>query len=439
MLIPLIPLFEEAMSLGPPASSWLLTSTLICGAIAAPLLGRLGDMYGKRLIVLLSLALMAASSLLAACAANFEVLLTARCLQGAALGVLPLSIGLVRDVAPRERVSSGVGLISSSLGIGGSVGPPLTGAIAEYATWRVLFVFVAAGSVALIGLVLGFIPESSSRTGGRFDVVGSLGLAAALLCLLLATTQGSVWGWGSLRVISLFVTASVILLLWTIFELQHRSPLVNLRVAARPQVLWTNIASFLLGFGIFAMYALGPSMVQAPIATGYGFGLSLTQAGLVLLPMGVCMVLFSPVSAHISNRWGPRVSVVAGSFLLAVGNLSAASLTYSLWQFLASAIVSGIGTALAYSALPLLIMRAVPTTETGAANSVNALARQLGASAMTAFSAAVVSSALVEIEGHPRPEALGYVVSFAAAAVAAVLALMIAALLPIGRAVVNQG
>ena len=209
--------------------------------------------------------------------------------------------------------------------------------------------------------------------------------------------------------------------------------MVDLRVAARPAVLRTNLASVLLGFSIFATFALVTQILQAPVATGYGFGLSMLVAGVLLLPIGGSMVIFSSVSARISGRHGPSTTVVAGSALLVVGNAGIASLPATAWLVVVAATVGAIGAALAYSALPLLIMRAVPETETAAANSLNTLMRQLGTSTVTAVAAAVGGALVVRVDGHLLPAGSAYTITFLAAAVAALVALVIAALTPSPR------
>lgn len=433
MVVPLIPQFPSLLSVSPSSATWLLTATLLSGAVSAPVLGRLGDMYGKRRMLLLSLGIIMVASVLAALAPNFAVLVVARGLHGVAFGVIALGMSLMRDVLPPAKVAGGVGLMSSSLGVGGALGPPMSGVVAQYANWRVLFVLVAVGAVAIITLVLRAVPESTLRSGGRFDALGAVGLSIGLVCLLLAISKGSEWGWASPTVLGLLLAAAVVLTVWGRYELRRRSPLVDLRVAARPAVLRTNAATVLLGFAIFATVALATQILQAPVATGYGFGLSMLAAGLLLLPIGGSMVLFSSVSARISRLHGPRTTVMAGSALLVVGNAGVATLPGSVWLLVGAATVGAIGAALAYSALPLLIMQAVPATETAAANSLNTLMRQLGTSTVTAVAAAVSAALVAEVDGHLLPTGEAYTITFVAASMAALVALVIAARIPARR------
>ncbi|MBN9735449.1 MFS transporter [Pseudonocardia sp. P1] len=428
MVVPLLPRFPELLSVSPSTASWLITANLVAGAVSAPVLGRLGDMYGKRRMLLVALGLVGAGSLLGAVAPGIALLLAARVLQGAAFGVIALGMSLMRDVLPADRVGSGVGLMSSSLGFGGAIGLPITGVVAQFTSWRWLFAGAAVIAVFQILVVRRLVPESNLRSGGRFDTVGALGVGAALVCLLLAVSKGNDWGWASPLVLGLFAASVVLALVTGRYELRVPGPLVDLRVSARPAVLLTNLASVLVGFAMFAGFVLATQILQAPVATGYGFGLSLVVAGLVLLPMGGSMVVFSSASARLSRVRGPRTTLVLGTLLLGAGNLGFALIPGTVWLLMLVSTVAAVGAALAYSAIPLTIMQAVPESETAAANSLNTLARQLGTSSCTAVVAAV-TTALV-LDGGTLPAASAYTISFAAAGVAALVATVLVALTP---------
>src|SRR5436190_4154785 len=190
LVVPLLPRFPQLLGASASTVTWLVTATLVAGAVCAPMLGRLGDMYGKRRMLVVALALVAAGSALGALAPDVGTLIVARALQGASLGVVPLGISIMRDVLPERRVGSGVALMSSSLGIGGAVGLPITGLVAEHASWRWLFAGAAVVGAVLLLAVRRWVGESPERSGGRFDLPGAVGLAVALVCLLLAISKG---------------------------------------------------------------------------------------------------------------------------------------------------------------------------------------------------------------------------------------------------------
>lgn len=430
LVVPLLPRFPDLLGASTATVTWLVTATLVAGAVCAPVLGRLGDMYGRRRMLLVALALITAGSALGAVAPGVEVLIVARVLQGAALGVVPLGISIMRDLLPADRMGGGIALMSSSLGIGGAIGLPITGAVAQQASWRWLFAGAAVIGALLVVVVWRFVGESPSRSGGRFDLPGAVTLSAALVCLLLAVSKGGEWGWVSPPTLGLAVGAVVLFGVWGRLQLRTRSPLVDLRVSARPAVLWTNLASVLIGFSLFCGFMLTTQILQAPTATGYGFGLPVFAAGLVLLPMGVVMAVFSPISARISRRFGARPALVLGTAVLATGNAGMALLPPTVPLVVLVASVTSVGAAIAYSAVPLLIMAAVPVGDTAAANSLNTLMRMIGSSSCSAVVAAVAGTLTTTVAGHSVPAAAAFTIVFAAAAGAALLGAVIAALTP---------
>ncbi|WP_406691447.1 MFS transporter [Saccharopolyspora sp. ID03-671] len=252
----------------------------------------------------------------------------------------------------------------------------------------------------------------------------------ALTCLLLAISKGNEWGWSSALVLGLIAGAVAMLLLWGAYELRTTAPLVDLRVSARPTVLLTNIASVLVGIAMFTGFLVGSQLLQAPPETGYGYGMSLVTAGLVLLPIGAAMGLFSPVSARISRRFGPRTTLILGACVLVLGNLGASLLHGPLSLVVLNLTISSIGGALAYGALPQLIMRSVPETETAAANALNSLARSIGTSSCSAIVVALTTGSLVRVAGATYPSINAYSWVFVVAGGAALVAALIAAATP---------
>ncbi len=430
LVVPLLPQFPRLLDASPATVAWLVTATLVAGAVCAPVLGRLGDMFGKRRMLLVAIGLVTVGSALGAAAPDIGTLIVARALQGASLGVVPLGISIMRDLLPPGRVGSGIALMSTSLGIGGAVGLPITGLVAQHASWRWLFVGATVLGALLFTLVARVVSESPERSGGHFDLPGAFGLAVALVALLLAISKGGEWGWGGPRVLGLLAFSAVAFMLWGRLELRARSPLVDLRVTARPAVLWTNVASILIGFGMFAGFLVTTQILQAPVAAGYGFGLSLVAAGLVLLPNGGAMAVFSPLSARLSARFSARTTLVVGATVLALGNVGLALLPPSIPLVMVASGVTAVGAALAYSALPLLIMAAVPPTETAAANSLNTLMRMLGTSSCSAVAAAVATGLTTVVAGQTLPAAAAYTTVFLAAAGASLVAAVIAVLTP---------
>ncbi|MFE5590308.1 MFS transporter [Streptomyces sp. NPDC056549] len=433
LVVPLLPHVPELTGASAGAAGWLVTVTLLTGAVFTPVLGRVGDMYGKRRVLLASLGVLTLGSVLCALSSDIGVLITGRALQGAALAVIPLGISIIRDELPAERVLPSIALMSSTLGIGAAIGLPIAAVVMENFDWHTMFWASAALGLLDLLLVLAIVPESGVRSPGRFDVPGTLGLAAVLVGLLLAITQGSDWGWTSVQTLGLLGASVAVGLLWGRYELRTPSPIMDLRVSGRPAVLLTNVAALLIGFSFYANSLVTAQLVQEPTSTGYGLGASLVVSGLCLLPGGLAMVALSPLSARISATYGPRTALAVAAVVMAVGYVVRFFTSHSLWLIVAGATVVACGTAIAYSALPALVMRAVPVSETASANGLNTLMRSVGQACCSAVVTAVLARVTFVAHGHTAPTLHAYLLIFLIAAGAALAALAATLLLPSDR------
>ncbi|WP_328693058.1 MFS transporter [Streptomyces phaeochromogenes] len=430
LVIPIVPELPKYLDASASNAAWAVTATLLAAAVATPVVGRLGDMFGKRRMLLVSIVLLVSGSVVAAFSDSLVPMIVGRALQGLAAGVVPLGISVMRDVLPSERLAGSTAMMSASLGVGGALGLPSAAFIADNYDWHVLFwVSAVLGAVAFV-LVLTIVPESKVRTGGRFDLVGSLGLSAALVSLLLAISKGADWGWGSATTLGLFAVAAVVLVAWGFYELRTSQPLVDLRTTARRQVLFTNLASIAFGFSMFAMSLVLPQLLQLPEQTGYGLGKSMMTVGLVLAPQGLVMMAMAPVSAAITKTRGPKITLMTGAVIVAVGYGLNILLMSEVWHLVLVSCVIGAGVGFAYGAMPALIMGAVPASETAAANSLNTLMRSIGTSFASAVAGVVLAQMTTDFGSFALPSENGFKVVMAIGAGAALLALVLAAFLP---------
>jgi MFS family permease len=430
LVVPLLPDFPGILGVTADDASWLVTSTLLASAVATPIVSRSADMYGKRKMMVVCLAIMVAGSVLAAVGSSFVWLIIGRTLQGFATALIPVGISIMRDELPKEKMGSAVALMSATLGIGSAMGLPLAGVLYESLGWASIFwVSAAAGTLLLVGVVL-LVPESKVRTPGRFDYAGALVLSAALAALLLAISKGGSWGWGSEPVLLLFLTAAILLAAWVPYELNVRQPMVDLRTSARRPVLMTNVASLLIGFAMFANMLLTTQQLQLPASTGYGFELSVITAGLCMVPSGLAMVFFAPVSGRIIQFFGGKTALMAGAAVMIVGYVGRVFFYDTIaWVIIGSTVVS-VGTAIAYASMPTLIMGAVPITETASANGLNSLVRSIGTSTSSAAVAAVLTSVTMTIGANNLPAFDAFRDVFWMAAMASAASMLAAVFIP---------
>ncbi|MBB5866932.1 EmrB/QacA subfamily drug resistance transporter [Allocatelliglobosispora scoriae] len=410
--------------------SWILTAYLLAASVLTPILGRLGDMIGKRKVLIGVLATLAVGTLLAALAPNLTVLIVARVLQGAAGAILPLSIGIVRDQLPRERVSVTVGLLSAIFGVGAGVGIVAAGPIVEHLSWHWLFWLpLVLVVIALLGAIFG-MPESTVRKPGRLDVLGASILTVSLISLLLAISKGQSWGWGEPKTLGLLALGAIALVVFVFVERRVAEPLIDMRLIAIRGVWATNIVAVILGFAMFGTFVLVPTLLQLPAITGYGFGKSVSQAGLFLLPTVLMMIVFGPLAGLLDRRYGPKVPMFLGVVSVTAAFVLPALGHGAIWQILASGLLTGAGIGLAFAAMSNAIIESVPAAQTGEASSVNTIARTIGSSIGTAVIAAVITS-------HSTPQGLptdtAFTAGFWVCAAVAALAILAALALPSAR------
>ncbi|MEU4007692.1 MFS transporter [Streptomyces pseudogriseolus] len=430
LLVPVIKDLPRLLDTAPSDATWVLTSTLLSGAVATPIMGRLGDLFGKRRMLVASLAVMVVGALVSAFTSDLLVMIAGRTLQGFAMGAIPLGIGLMRDMLPRERLGSAMALMSSSIGVGGGLALPAAALVAQHTDWHTLYLGAAGLGVVAIALTLAVVPESPLRAEGSFDLPGALGLTAGLVLFLLPVSKGSDWGWTSGTTLGLFGAAAVVLLLWGLMELRVSAPLVDLRTTARREVLLTNLASIMVGVSFFVVSLVLPQLLQLPAETGHGLGQSMVVAGLCVAPLGLTMMFTAPVYARLSSRYGPKTTLIIGLLVIAAGYGGGLGLMSAAWQTVVTSVVLGAGIGLAYSSLPALIVGAVPASETGAANGLNTLMRSIGTSVSSAVIGMVLANTSDVVGGVAVPTLHGFRVSFGIATAAVAVGLVLALFLP---------
>jgi len=427
----LIPaLGELAGELGTDASgvAWTLTGYLLSAAVCTPVFGRLGDMFGKRRLLVISLGVFAAGSVVAALAHTLGLLVAGRVLQGAGGGIFPLCFAIIRDEFPRERVATGIGLISATFGIGGGAGLVLSGVIVDHLSYRWIFWF---GLVVVIIATVAthfYVPESPVKSPARIDFGGAALLSAGLTSLLLAVSEGNRWGWGSAQVIGLMALAVVLLVVWVRYEQHVPRPLVDIQLLSLRGVWTTNLTAFLIGFGMFGSFILIPQFVQAPESTSYGFGVGVTGAGLFMLPSAAIMLVAGPLAGALGTRTGSKLPLLIGTCSAALSFLLLSIAHAEGWQIVVAVSLLGFGIGMSFASMANLIVDAVPQSQTGEATGMNTIMRTVGGAFGAQIAAAIVTDHIAE--GSRYASETGFTTAFAMGAVVVAIALMAATLIP---------
>ncbi|MEV0615198.1 MFS transporter [Nonomuraea sp. NPDC050404] len=411
-VVPLLPVLQRELNTSLSAVSWTLTLSLLVGAVATPLLSRFGDMYGRRRMILGALVLLVIGSVIAALATSLTWLIVARVLQGFVSALVPLSIGVVRDSVPRNQLATGIGVLSATMGFGSGGGMILAGLASG--DWHLAFWIMAVIALAALVVVAFLVRDAAPPVKGRPDLLGAALLAAWVIALLLAVSEGGSWGWTSPGVLGLFAAAAVLAAVWVLVERRVAEPLVEMAMLVHRGTIGATVSSLLLGFSFFTLLTGMSGFAQAPEAAG-GFGASTLQVGIYLLPSTLFMLVISLFAGRIMRRLPASSMVAAGSLITGLSALWLVIANDAPVHLYVASSAMGIGLGVGYAALGTMAVEHVAADKTAVAAGVNALVRILGGSVAGAAIAAILAAGG------------GYPVVFGAAAVAGVVAALFAA------------
>jgi EmrB/QacA subfamily drug resistance transporter len=406
MVAPALPAITSEYDTTSSSSAWVLTGYLLSASVCTPLAGKLGDVFGKGRVMTYVLSIFAVGSVVCATAGSIEVLIAGRVIQGVAGGVFPLAFGIVNDELPGEKRAVAIGLISATFGIGAGIGLPLAGIIVDHAHVAWLFWI---GLMALPAAVAAWflVPPSPARERTHIDVRGAVVLSLGLVAVLFGISRANTWGWTSPEILGLLGGGIAVLYGFVRLELRTAEPLIDMRVLNRRPVLATNITGFLIGVAMFGSFLLIPQFVQTAKSSGYGFGMSVTGAGLMMLPSAVAMLFAGPIGGALGSRLGFR-TVLAGGTLFASASFVLLAFAHGHpWEFAVGNVLMGIGISFAFAAMANLIVAAVDPRDVGIATGINTVTRTVGGAFGAALVTALLTADTIGTTGVPTESAYG--------------------------------
>jgi EmrB/QacA subfamily drug resistance transporter len=431
MVAPAIPHFAAEYDTTASDATWVFTGFLLSASVCTPLAGKLGDLFGKGRVLTGVLVIFSAGAAICALAPTIEILIAGRILSGVAGGVFPLAFGIINDEFPPERRAVGIGLMSAMFGIGGGIGMPLAGVIVDHAHLAWLFWLGLMALPAALA-VWRYVPPSPARERTRVDVRGAVVLSVGLAAVLLGISKANVWGWGAAQTLGLVGGGVALLAFFVALELRTPHALVDMRIMNRRPVLATNATAFLTGVAMFGSFILIPQFAQTPAAAGYGFAMTTTEAGLLMLPSALTMLVAGPLGGVLGNRIGFRATLILGTILAGLSFVVLSAAHEHPWEFVFAGVLMGAGISFAFASMANLIVAAVPRDEVGIATGINTVMRTVGG----AFGSALVAALLAgdTIRGTAFPTEAVYTEAFALSGAGAVLAVAAALAIPRLRA-----
>lgn len=390
------------------AAQWSLTVTLFAGAIAAPVLGRLGTGGHRRRTILATLLLVAMGGLLTTIPAPFFILLVGRALQGLGLGVVALLMSVARDRLPTERAHATIATVSVASTVGIGVAYPLMGLIDQLAGLRIAYGVGFLLSLAAVLIAWRALPSDPPRPAAAVDVPGAVLLGVGTLGVLFAVAQPAVWNMPWIGA-AILLAAAMVLGAWVRVERRSATPLVDLTLFVQGSVLRANAAMLTSGVGMYLLFSALTRYVQTPASADYGFGLSSVLAGAALIPFSVFGFVAGRLTPGLAKRLSPRwtYGVYAATLLLAA--LLFAIVPDSLATTLASMSVLGFGVGGISAIMPRLVLDGVPQDETSSVLSINQIVRSVGFSVGSALAGLLL--AIATSDGALLPDEHGYAVA----------------------------
>ncbi|MGB3324397.1 MAG: MFS transporter [Mycolicibacterium fortuitum] len=422
-VVPILGIIARQLNTSSVAVSWAVTANLLAAAASTPLIGRLADLYSKKRVLLGVLVVVLAGSVLAAVTASVPLLVAGRILQGASYALYPISIAILREELAEDRLVGAMSVLSGTLGFGGGVGLVVTGLLMSGdAGYHRVFWLTTVFTAAVIVVALVVVPNRRPVAGGAIDWLGAAGLATGLSAVLLAITQGNTWGWSHPGTLGVLLGGIVVLTGWWYWERRAADPLVSTTMLARRPILLTNLATILVGMGLyFAFLGLTQFVQMSRESAGYGFGAGVLQASVYfLLPGALTGFVVALVSGRYIDRYGARRVLVVAAVAGITGFVLLAVAHDRPWQVVLAGVLANAYISLGYGALPALVVSEVDASETGIATSMNAIARTIGSSVAAAVVAVLLGHRMVPAEGS-------FVTIFIAGAVTAALAMTLIA------------
>jgi MFS family permease len=427
-VVPVLGIIADQLHASDVGVSWAVTANLLAAIAATPLIGRLADLHSKKLVMLIVLAVVFLGSLLAATTTSLPLLIVGRVLQAASFALYPVSIAILREELPADRLMSAMAVLSGTLGFGGGTGLVVVGLLMnDNADYHRVFWLTTAFTAIVVVIAVIVVPWRPRSVTGTIDWLGAVGLATGLSAILLSVTQGQSWGWTSPATLGCAVGGVIVLVGWWKWERRAKQPLVSTDMLMRRPILLTNLATIFVGMGLYFAFLGLTQFVQIPReAAGYGFSATVLEASVVfLLPGAVTGFLIALFSGRFIDRFGARPVLLVAAVAGIAGFLFIAFAHSQAWQVIVAGVLANAYISLGYGALPALVVSEVDASETGVATSMNAIARTIGSSTAAAL-VAVLLSRLVAGTGVPMESS--FFVIFIGGAVTAALAMVLIAL-----------
>jgi MFS family permease len=428
LVVPAMPEIQRATGASETSVSWILTGYLLVASVATPIIGRLGDVYGKQRVLVYCLAGVAFGVVVTGLQpSNLALLIVGRSIMGLGGGIFPLAFAIIRDEFPPERIASGIGFLASLIGAASGFGIVIAGLVIQYSSYQLIFWLPLLAVIPAIVMAKFYIPASPEQEGGSINWSSAFLMSTGLSLVLIAITEAVSWGWGSPKTIGLIAVGLLFVAAWIANEVRAKVALVDMTLMRERGIWTTNLVAFLVGIGMYASFILVPLLVQEPSSTGYGFGANVINGALYVLPMAVTMLIAGQVVGPVEARVGSRPALLFGCLITAIAFLMLVPFHGAAIDIYVSSALMGFGIGLAYATLATLVVENADPSQTGVASGMNNVLRTIGGAFGGQVAATILAS---DVLGSGLPTEDAFVLAFAVCGITSLIAFGAAFLIP---------
>lgn len=427
MTSPALPILQEEFHATPAEIAWVITGILLTGPVVTPVIGRLGDIYDKRKVLLSVLVVVGVGLLVSALSVSMPMLIAGQLLQGCGLGTVPLAVGIMQATQPEGRLRFSNGLMIGVIYFTTGVAMLASGIIIDHLDYSFLFWFPFIILAGLIVATSFLVPSCASvDPNGKVDLIGAALFGGALATFLISLTYAPQWGWTSTGFFGLLALAVLIFAVFVVVELKLRNPLIDVRILFSRHVLIACWLMIVGGFTMNAIFVAVPMQIQQPVATGYGLGVSGTMTGVVLV-IGVVAGVFSPVASWVETRLGTRTASITGAVILALAFAVLMVSAQSFPAMMTAVLLVGFGSGFVITQAMNIIVATVPEDRVGAFSGMNFVVKALGSTSGAQIAGSVLATDATSTSDSPAWSAFGLIfwIGFGVAASAAILGLTV--------------
>ncbi len=376
MVTPALPILEKDFHTNYDSLSWVITAYILSGTVSAAIFGRLADIFGKKKIFIILAGVYTIAVAFGGFATDLNQFILVRTVQGLGMGMFPVAYALLNDEVPKENLALAQGIISSTFTGGAAVGLVLGAYITQYYGWQWSYHSAIPVSLALLISAIVVVKESPYTRKESIDFGGIAALSLSVVFLILGLSEGQYWGWTSIATLSSFILSLFSLIAFVFIERKVNMPFISLKLLKIRNIFLANVAGLFAMSGMFFLFYTVPVLLQDPSPAG--FGMSIFNSGLVMLPAAIASMIFAPLSARVTNTRGPKVTILIGGIVLFMSYIALLFNRQTTISILEDTTLLGISLSFVFVGVINILLVSTPAKDAGVSTGMNVVFRNIG-------------------------------------------------------------